>query len=383
MKPQEYIKQLQIETGKTLAQISEESGIPYASLLNFSTGKVSSFSSKIINKLAAFEGINPEHVIYKLLLDKDNRGYCTEEALLFLAHMKYNDRYSVNVSDSKETQTGTISFDGSYYLTRNGGDYTLVDSWDNLKKQYWNEFFSESDNSYNEKSLKEKFNSYESYLRAIFMYGIYKVFSIKNEKKKIAAYHIAFNSKDDNEKMYLFNNVYLATVFEIRLWSTPVLPWMKYKNLFSLEKEVQEFNDLYWYCIERTAKQDFDFGEIQLNDLKIEQYKASKMMIDYLSGNDQKTHLALLSFKGAYPIKYKVNTDDINELRNALKKHIEKTIEALNSGISDNMPLDINLAAIKYNFGQYIDLFSVEFIETMKSNMPLLRKVYNENTANQ
>ena len=379
MTPQEYLRILKRDTGKTLKEISAESRIPYSTLLGYSNGEKKGFSDKTIKLMAQYEGIPEEFVHYKLLLDLDNMEYCSEEALMYLANIQCNFPYTVH--PYKIYGDGDIVFDGSYYHTRSGKDYTLVESWQKLKERYWYRFHSEEKKSYSSDKLLSLFKSPKACYNAVFNYGVSKILGIYDEKRVIKCYKIIFSESELDERN-LLSDIYFKTDFKIDLeFGGTIEKNYLYYNFNIWDADTDIFNVLYWYCVDSVQNNYSDFSDYDLYNIKKHQYLASKKIIDYLdaesSGNDIQ-YFILIIYLTVYRLRSSQTSMAYSMIRSNILSHINKVVSNLENGIDDKNPLDLNLAAIKKVFSDYQNYFTLELYESVIDDMKPLIEVYEK-----
>ena len=109
MSVQNYIEDLQKEKNISFRQLAQDSNIPYQTLLALKSGKVNELSKKILIKLAEYENISLEELLFKIKLDPSITNICNENTLYYLCQ-KMTEDYKVQI-DQEEFS----SFEKSYH----------------------------------------------------------------------------------------------------------------------------------------------------------------------------------------------------------------------------------------------------------------------------
>lgn len=204
-----YIDNLKIEYNKSYIELAEMLNISYPTLMRMKKNETNNISTTMVKKFASSLNEEPAKVLYDIIFKEYENSLLinhTKSSLLFLCNL-YLNNYNISLGYNVSEKEGTpVLFEGMAYQKRAVNNYTLVDSWKTLKKEYSLSF----NNEYQFSSI---FKSNEAYCNCIYAYCIHKF--LCNAYSKFRSYYIVFDNKDIDAYNFLKNNEINATGFQI------------------------------------------------------------------------------------------------------------------------------------------------------------------------
>lgn len=202
-----YIQELQEKKDISYMQLAKEIRITYPSMMSLKNGLVSSISDKLLTNLSEYEGREKEDILYdifiadldvaidvislKYICKKNIEGYMT------------NYPYSIPNPYLNED----ILFDGVYSKKRIGNNFTLIQSWENLCKEHWQQFGIHRTVEWSRDDYIKLCRNEEIYISNVLTYAIQRIQVNKNDA--IKGYDILF--RPDQQFDYKLANKFLIS----------------------------------------------------------------------------------------------------------------------------------------------------------------------------
>ena len=187
-----YIQELQERKEISYMQLAKEIGITYPSMMSLKNGLVSSISNNLLTKLAEYEGRKKEDILYDIFIADLNENI--DVTSLKYICKKNIEGYMTNYPYSilNPYIQGYIIFDGVYSKKRIGNNYTLVQSWENLCKEHWQQFGIHRTVEWSRDDYIKLFRNEEIYISNVIAYAIQRIQINKNDV--IKGYDILFRT---------------------------------------------------------------------------------------------------------------------------------------------------------------------------------------------
>ena len=196
MSVQSYIEDLRKEKNVSFRQLAQDSGIAYQTLLALKSGKVNDLSKKILTKLAAYENIAMEELLFKIKLDPAITNICNENTLFYLCK-KITEDYKVQIDQEEVSPFSKPYHYAGTYEKRTGNCLSYVEDWESLKHDHWKELCKPHNfHSYDQYYLTY-FKSKEAYYVSVLSFGFLRISCIAD--KNIVNYDLIFSNKEEKE----------------------------------------------------------------------------------------------------------------------------------------------------------------------------------------
>lgn len=192
-----YIEDLQKEKNISFRQIAKESGISYQTLLALKAGKGNDLSKRILTKLAEYENISMEELLFKIKLDPSITNICSENTLFYLCQ-KMTEDYKVMIDVVEQNpfsnEPSTYHYAGTY-SKKTGNNLSYVEDWDSLKRDHWKELCKPQTFKTYDKYYLTYFKSKEAYFASVLSFGFLRVCNVAG--KNIMNYDLIFSNEEE------------------------------------------------------------------------------------------------------------------------------------------------------------------------------------------
>lgn len=192
-----YIEDLQKEKNISFRQIAKESGISYQTLLSLKSGKGNELSKRILDKLAAYENISMEELLFKIKLDPSIANICNENTLFYLCQKMAAD-FKVNINVEEEnpfcTHPETYHYAGTY-AKKTGNSLSYVEDWESLRRDHWKTVCKPQTIKNFETYYLTYFKDKEAYFTSVLAFGFLRICNIAD--KNIINYDLIFTDEDE------------------------------------------------------------------------------------------------------------------------------------------------------------------------------------------
>ena len=366
-----YLSHLQKENNLTLKELSEKSDIPLRTLNRLKNDGTANISNKTIGKLSDFENITPVEVMYKILYDEEFIDSCSENSLLYLSEKSLYEKIRVEVSK----KFSRYSFDGYYVDTINGRIHGLVDSWENLEKQFLSEYF---DNKLNKENIIKVFKNDSAYINSVISFGINKILFTQMPDKKIKFYDIIFDSSHKNEIHIASGKEYFNCSFELNIYSNQVPDKLLYRNLCP-KFIINELKDMLKFFFFKEKLRQLDINDDDLIQIKLELYRTSKILAESIIQLDKNVSEGLNLFNIEYHLDSKgLVKPSLYNYKKVLLQYIDEKINDLENGIDDNEKLYANTHPIYLILDHYQNDISSKLCSILSNSLNYTFNTYEK-----
>lgn len=184
-----YIKKIHEDKDITYRDLAKEIGVSYPALLNYRSELVAFPSVKFLEKLANYLDKKPEEVLFEAY-EEDYKDATDQLSVKYLLK-KYCEGYGFKLNYNISSITGDSVIDGAYYKLRYTNSYTLVQSWESLCRQYWQQFESKLNIPYSRDCFVHIFPNEHTYHANVMAWASQRMAIIDN--KSIRGYDILFD----------------------------------------------------------------------------------------------------------------------------------------------------------------------------------------------
>ena len=357
-----YLNTLQDQYNISQKDLCEQSKIPTRTINKIKASKIDSINRVTIDKFANFEKCSPEEVVYKILYEDENIKKCSENSLLFLAQKNTYEAKKIIISNEYFSNL----FDGIYLDSKYSRYCGIVDSWDNLKKQYFENVFN------NSKDIIPLFKDTNSYVKAVILYGISKIMAIQDNSLSIRNYDIIFDSSEKDLMQFFNLNDFINSSYEIKLHYNSIKDCLKYKNIspdLTINYLLCMISDLKPIC-NTLEKQD-------ILKIKIELYTTSKVLAEKIIQYCRVPNDLLLIFECEYRLMEKgIANKSYYNYKKTLLDYINTQIKDLENGIDDNSSLDTNIIPLQAIFTRDRRIIDIELCKKLRKILSFTIKTY-------
>ena len=192
-----YIEDLQKEKNVSFRQIAKESGISYQTLLSLKSGKGNDLSKRILEKLAAYENISMEELLFKIKLDPSIANICNENTLFYLCQKMAADlKVNINVEEENpfSNQPASIHYAGTY-ARKTGNSLSYVEDWESLRRDHWKATCKPQTIKNYDTYYLTYFKSKEAYFTSVLSFGFLRICNIAD--KNIINYDLIFTDEEE------------------------------------------------------------------------------------------------------------------------------------------------------------------------------------------
>ena len=197
MSVQSYIEDLQKEKNISYRQLAKETGVSYQTLLSFKSGKVNELSNRILEKLAHYENINMEELLFKIKLDPSITNICNENTLFYLCKQICNNyRVTIHIEEENPFGQTPLYYAGSYEK-KTGNSLSYVEDWESLKRDHWMQVCQPKTIKTNDKYYLSHFKNKETYYMSVLSFGFLRICNLEN--KNIVNYDLLFSNPEEME----------------------------------------------------------------------------------------------------------------------------------------------------------------------------------------
>lgn len=204
-----YISKLIENADLSSNELAKELGMSYQNLMKLKSDGSLIPSTKVIKQLAQFEQKEESKVLYDVLLPSVKSDYPLE-VLDFLSK-KACEGYTINLNTHYFNTNEPINiypfidtfkeskityFGGSAFKKRSRNTFTVVDSWDDLKIECFNQFNSCANIIYTDGAWRSVFNDESAFYNSVLYYAFSK---LSQYDEKVINYVIVTNHRNKEE----------------------------------------------------------------------------------------------------------------------------------------------------------------------------------------
>lgn len=186
-----YVDFLCLENNLNMKQLAEEVGINYKTLNALVNEKGRVMNPKQLALFSKYTNKSEQEVFYENLKEDDLSDACTKAALLYIGK-KTCEGWIADIDirlDSKILNPNTVNYAGIIHKKRSGNGLTVVEDWNQLKKDFWN-FYYKDQAPFNDDIIAHTLGTERKYISSVLFFGLQRLCSTRLNPVN---YHIVFN----------------------------------------------------------------------------------------------------------------------------------------------------------------------------------------------
>lgn len=207
MSVKSYIDSLCSERNLNMKQLAEQVGINYKTLNTLVNEQGRIMNPKQLTLFSKYTGKSEEEVFYDNLKDDDLSDACTKPAMLYIGK-KTCEGWIANIDirlSSKFSNIHTVNYAGILHKKRSGNGLTVVEDWNQLKKEFWDYYYKDklkNDEEYNDNIIAYTLGTEKKYISSVLFFGLQRLSSTRLNPVN---YHIVF---DKDTEFYLVDDFF-------------------------------------------------------------------------------------------------------------------------------------------------------------------------------